>query len=71
MIIVLQQLNEHLISPKLTVRPMGMPAWLTFVALFTGGGLGGFFGMLLSVPTFGVIYKIITELIDKKNSQTA
>lgn len=71
MIIVLQQLNEHLISPKLTVRPMGMPAWLTFVALFAGGGLGGFFGMLLSVPTFGVIYKIITELIDKKNSQTA
>jgi predicted PurR-regulated permease PerM len=71
MIIVLQQLNEHLISPKLTVRPMGMPAWLTFVALFTGGGLEGFFGMLLAVPTFGVIYKIITELIDKKNSQSA
>ncbi len=68
MIIVLQQLNEHLISPRLTVRPMGIPAWLTFVALFIGGGLEGFFGMLVAVPTFGVIYKIIVDITEKKNT---
>lgn len=68
MIIVLQQLNEHLISPRLTVRPMGIPAWLTFVALFIGSGLRGFFGMLVAVPTFGVIYKIIVEMTEKKRS---
>ena len=71
MIIVLQQLNEHLISPRLTVRSTGMPVWLTFVALFVGYGIGNFFGMLLGVPTFGVIYRIINDMILKKSEKKA
>jgi predicted PurR-regulated permease PerM len=66
MIIVLQQLNEHLISPRLTVRKTDIPIWITFVALFIGGGLGSLFGMLVAVPTSSVIYKIIKEAVSKR-----
>ncbi len=71
LIIVLQQIDGNIIGPKILSQSTGLsPFWVVF-AILLGGGLFGFVGMLIGVPTFAVIYDIITRVINavlKKNS---
>ena len=50
---------------------MGMPAWWVMVAILIGGGLMGIPGMLIGVPMFAVIYKLLSKTVairlQKKN----
>ena len=62
-ILVLQQLDGNFIGPKILGDSTGLsPFWVVF-AILVGGGLFGFMGMLLGVPTFAVIYYLIRELV--------
>ena len=64
LIIVLQQLDGNIIGPKILSQSTGLsPFWVVF-AILLGGGLFGFVGMLIGVPTFAVIYDIITRIIN-------
>ena len=63
-ILVLQQLDGNVIGPKILGNSTGLSAfWVVFSILF-GGGLFGFVGMIMGVPTFAVVYYIITMLIN-------
>ncbi|MBQ6053138.1 MAG: AI-2E family transporter [Clostridia bacterium] len=70
-IIVLQQIDGNLIGPKIVGDSMGMPAWWVMVAILIGGGLMGIPGMLIGVPMFAVIYKLLSKTVairlQKKN----
>lgn len=58
-ILALQQLDGNFIGPKILGNSTGLTSfWVIFAILF-GGGMFGFMGMLLGVPTFAVIYYII------------
>lgn len=61
-ILVLQQVDGNIIGPKILGDSTGLSAfWVVFsVTLF--GGLFGFVGMLIGVPTFAVIYSLIRRL---------
>lgn len=62
-ILVLQQLDGNVIGPKILGDSTGLsPFWVVF-AIILGGGLFGFAGMLLGVPTFAVIYYIMGEIV--------
>lgn len=62
-ILVLQQIDGNFIGPKILGNSTGLsPFWVVF-AILVGGGLFGFMGMLLGVPTFAVIYYLIRELV--------
>ncbi len=64
LIIVLQQLDGNIIGPKILSQSTGLsPFWVVF-AILLGGGLFGFVGMLIGVPTFAVIYDIIKRIIN-------
>jgi len=65
-IIVLQQFDGNLIGPKVVGDSIGLPAWWVMFSILIGGGLMGVLGMLLGVPTFAVIYKLLTVDIDKR-----
>lgn len=74
-IIILQQFDGNILGPKILGDSTGLsPFWVMF-AIFVGGGLFGFAGMLLGVPVFAVIYALVSDfinfLLSSKNMSTA
>jgi predicted PurR-regulated permease PerM len=63
-IVVLQQVDGNIIGPKILGNSTGLsPFWVVF-AILLFGGLWGFPGMVLGVPTMAVIYYIIKKIVE-------
>ncbi len=63
-ILVLQQIDGNVIAPKIIGNTLGLsPFWIMF-SIFLGGGLFGFAGIIIFVPTFAVVYSIIKEIVE-------
>lgn len=62
-LIILQQVEGHVIYPKVVGGSVGLPAMWTLFAITIGGSLFGLLGMLLSVPVFASIYYLFTEIV--------
>lgn len=66
LIIVLQQIDGNLLSPRIVGKSTGLPAFWVLFAIFVGGGLFGFFGIILGVPAFSVIYVLVRHALEKR-----
>lgn len=62
-ILILQQVDGNIIGPKILGESTGLSAFWILTSISVAGGLFGFFGMLLGVPVFAVIYYIIQQII--------
>lgn len=62
-ILILQQIDGNFIAPKVLGYSMGLSSFWVIFSILLGGGLFGFFGMLLGAPTFALIYYIVSFLI--------
>lgn len=62
-ILVLQQVDGNIIGPKILGDTIGLSSFWVLFAILVGGGLFGFFGMLLGVPVFAVIYYICQQVL--------
>ena len=62
-ILILQQLDGNIIGPKILGESTGLSAFWILTSISVAGGLFGFFGMLLGVPVFAVIYYIIQQIL--------
>lgn len=60
-IIVLQQLENNLIYPKVVGKSLGIPPLLVLLAILLGAGIGGAAGMLLGVPLMSLAYAVVQE----------
>lgn len=60
-VVVLQQVDGNIIGPKILGDSTGLSAFWVVFAILVGGGLFGFMGMTLGVPTFAVIYYLLRE----------
>ena len=74
MIAILMQVDGNLIGPAILGESTGLSAfWVLFSILFFGG-IWGIVGMLIGVPLFAVIYRIIADSLNwklrKKNLST-
>ena len=56
---IVQQIDNHFISPIVMQRAVKLHPAVVMMALLAGGTLGGFFGLLLAVPTTAVL-KIVS-----------
>ncbi len=65
-ILLLQQLETHLIYPKVMGKSIGLPGILVIAAVTLGGNLFGFFGILLGVPVCSVLYCLFLDFMEKK-----
>ena len=65
-VIILQQIDGNIIGPRILGSSTGITGFWVIFAIILGSGLFGFWGMLLGVPVFVVIYTVITNLIVKK-----
>jgi predicted PurR-regulated permease PerM len=54
-IVVYQQVENYLLSPRLTAKTMDLPAPAAFAAALIGGALGGILFAFLALPAAGVI----------------
>lgn len=68
-IIVLQQVDGNIIGPKILGETTGISGFWVLFSIILGGGLFGFMGMLLGVPTFAVIYSLVREFINARLSK--
>ena len=66
LVIALQQFDGNILGPKILGNSTGLSALWVLVAIVTGGGLFGFAGMLLGVPTFAVIYTLTREWVNHR-----
>jgi predicted PurR-regulated permease PerM len=58
-ILVYQQLENYLLSPRLTARTMDLSAPVAFAAALVGGALGGILFAFLALPAAGVIQSAV------------
>ena len=65
-IIILQQIDGNIIGQRILGSSTGINGFWVMFAIILGSGLFGFWGMLLGVPVFVVIYTVIQNLIIKK-----
>ena len=65
-IIILQQVDGNFIGPKILGSSIGINGFWVMFSIILGAGLFGFWGMLLGVPVFVVIYTAVNKLIDRK-----
>lgn len=63
-IFILQQFDGNILGPKILGDTTGLsPFWVMF-AIFVGGGMFGFAGMILGVPIFAVIYSLVRDFVN-------
>lgn len=65
-IIVLQQLDGNILSPRILGNATGMSGFWVLFALLVGSGLLGPIGMIVGVPLFAVIYMWLKSLVRGK-----
>ncbi len=65
-IIILQQVDGNFIGPRILGNSTGITGFWVMFSIILGSGLFGFWGMLLGVPVFVVLYTLITKLIVRK-----
>lgn len=65
-IIILQQIDGHIIGPKCIASSTGLDTFWVLFAIIFFGELFGILGLLIGVPLFAVIFDILSKLINKK-----
>ena len=65
-ITVLQQIEGNIIYPKIQGQTMGLSGFWVMFATLLFGGLFGFWGLVLGVPVFAVIYEAISSLVRRR-----
>ena len=66
MFLVIQQLENNLIYPRVVGTSIGLPGMWVLVAVTVGGGIMGVGGMLLMIPLASVCYTLTREITDKR-----
>lgn len=66
MILAIQQFDGNILGPSILGSSTGLPAIWVLISLFIGGGLFGFAGMVLAVPTCAVIYDLTRTAVANK-----
>ncbi len=65
-VIILQQVDGNIIGPRILGNSTGITGFWVMFSIIVGGGLFGFWGLLLGVPVFVVIYTFVNNRIEKK-----
>jgi len=64
-----QQLENHILVPKIMSRQVGVSPVTVIVALLIGGSLLGIVGAILAVPTAAILQVIASELLTEEDGR--
>jgi predicted PurR-regulated permease PerM len=65
--IVQQQVENHVLVPKVMASQVGVSAVTVIVALLIGGSILGILGAVLAVPTAAIAQVIVEELLNERD----
>ena len=65
-VLLLQQLDGNVIGPKILGDSTGLSSFWVIFSILISGGLFGFVGMIVGVPTFALIYYIVKMYIQER-----
>jgi predicted PurR-regulated permease PerM len=65
--LVQQQVENHLLVPKVMERQVGVSAVTVIVALLIGGSVLGITGAILAVPSAAILQVLAQELLDERD----
>ena len=65
-VVILQQVDGNFIGPKILGSTTGISGFWIMFAIIVGAGLFGFWGMLLGVPVFILIYTSFRNRVNRK-----
>jgi predicted PurR-regulated permease PerM len=64
--VLVQQFENHLIYPVVVRKVIGVPPIVVILGLIVGAQLGGFMGLILSVPLAAVLMELVNDIEKKK-----
>jgi predicted PurR-regulated permease PerM len=64
-IAILQQIDGNVIGPMILGDATGLSGFWVVISILVFGNFFGLIGMVMGVPTFAVVYKIITEVTNR------
>ena len=67
--VIQQQIENHVLVPKVMERQVGVSAVTVIIALLIGGNLLGIVGAILAVPTAAILQVVYTEVIKHRDSK--
>ncbi len=65
-ILILQQVDGNFIGPKILGSSMGISGFWVMFSILVGAGFFGFWGMLLGVPVFAVLFEGMKQVVNRK-----
>ncbi len=65
-ILLLQQFDGNILGPKILGNSTGLSAFWVVFSILLGGGMFGFVGMVMGVPTFAVLYYLVNMFLNQK-----
>lgn len=65
--IVQQQVENHLLVPKVMERQVGVSPVVVIAALLIGGSLLGVLGAILAIPSAAILQVVVQELLDERD----
>jgi predicted PurR-regulated permease PerM len=68
-IIVVQEIENKLLTPLLMKKMADLPPVLVLVSLLVGAKVFGFLGVIFAVPVFGIIYEFAKEFLEKNREE--
>lgn len=68
-LVVLQQIEGHLIYPNVVGQSVGLPSIWVFAAVIAGGSLFGLLGVLIGVPVISTIRTLVMEHFEKEDEK--
>jgi len=67
--IVIQTLENHVLTPKIMQKTVGLNPVVSIVALLIGGKLGGIIGVILAIPVATALSVFVQDVIDKRKEE--
>ncbi|MBI3631685.1 MAG: AI-2E family transporter [Candidatus Staskawiczbacteria bacterium] len=65
-VVVIQEIENKLLTPILMKKMIDIPPVLVLVALLVGSQIFGFLGTIFAVPVFGIVYEFLKEFLEKR-----
>lgn len=67
--ILIQQIENNVITPVLSKKFIGLSPVLVLIALVIGGKLWGGLGAILAIPVFGIFFEFLRDFLKKKKEE--
>jgi predicted PurR-regulated permease PerM len=70
-ILAIQQIDANVLQPRIVGKGVGVQPLYTLIAITVGGGLFGFWGVILGVPIAASLQLILTDIMDEHERKLA